>query len=454
MDYWKWKTDGTALDTDEVCLLTQHDVALYNNDVKTQWRKGKLTLTTHHLMYQDDTDPSSILQLLLELVRRAGRAPSSVSGFGPFSSPKIVVPLPQNNFVKLSFRAGGADVFFSALVNALDKKAWLQTSSSKLSQGAGGMVPSQPLSSTSRDRAGALPAGSSAAPQARVLPPVPRGVGIAGVQLASAQSAAMNETLKDVDDVMSKASSLVASIRILRERNVATAAAGATPGSEAATDRMKIESIESTLGLGTMVTRNSGDSSATQFHKDLALELHTWMTHERNAKLFNDVPVVPLIELFALYNKARVGDLVAPLDVLNACTYMTEKVPGSRYNLVTLSSGRKALVNKDDSLLLAKLTALLGPQLVSDKPSPVQDAWKTEQLKSGVTPLLQVPSASGLPSCAAALKSVSDVQLAERMQVSTEVAADILGSLEQKGYLCCGDTGFDCFVYYWNIFVF
>ncbi|KPA82726.1 hypothetical protein ABB37_02534 [Leptomonas pyrrhocoris] len=454
MNYWKWKTNGTALDAEEVCLLTQHGVALYNKDAKTQWSKGKLSLTTHHLMYQDEADSSSILQLPLELVRRAGQSPSTASGFGPFSSPKIIVPLPQNNYVKLSFRSGGADNFFSAFVNALEKKAWVQPSSSKLSQGASNEQPSTRPTPTAREGAGASGSGSSPAPQAAVLPSVPRGVGIAGVQQASAQSAAMNETLKDVDDVMNKASSLVANIRRLRERNEATAAAGAAPGSEMAVERTKIESIESTLGLGTMVTRGGSDSSESQFHKDLAQELHTWMTHERNAKLFNDTPVVPLIELFALYNKARGGDLVSPLDVLNACRYMTAKMSSSRYDLVTLSSGRKALVNKDDSLLLAKLAALLGPQLVNEQSSPLQDAWKQQQRRSGVTPLLHVPSAKRLPSSAGELRSVSDVQLAERMQVSTAVAADILGSLEQKGYLCCGDTGFDCFVYYWNIFVF
>jgi ESCRT-II complex subunit VPS36 len=450
MDYWKWKTSGTALEAEEVCLLTQHGVALYNKDVKTQWRKGKLSLTTHQLIYQDDTDPTNILQLPLELVRRAGQAPSTSSGFGPFSSPKVIIPLPEATYVKLSFRSGGADSFFSCLVKALEKKAWMQpaATSSKLPSTSGATRTKASINTTSGD----APAGPSMT--SKPLPPAPRSVGIAGVQQASAQSAAMNETLRDVDDVMNKASTLVANIRRLRERNEATAAAGAAAGSETAAERTKIESIESTLGLGTLVARNGKGSSESQFYKDLALELHTWMTHERNAKLFNDMPVVPLIELFALYNKARGGDLVSPLDVLNACTHMTEKMPGSRYDLVTLSSGRKALVNKDDSLLLAKLAAVLGPQLVSDKPSPVQEARKMQQQKGGVAPLVQVPTAKNLPSSAGDLKFVSDVQLAERMQVSTEVAADILNSLEQKGYLCCGDTGFDCFVYYWNIFVF
>lgn len=451
MDYWEWKTNGTTLSVDEVCVLTQHGVALYNKEAKTQWRKGKLSLTTHHLIYQDETDPTTILQLPLELVRRAGQAPSTANGFGPFSSPKVIVPLPRDTYVKLSFRSGGLDNFFAAFVKALEKKAWVRASSS--------MPPPQAATlgiANSDDGHGAPPARSSPAPQTTdVTPlPVPRGVGIAGVQQASTQSAAMRETLKDVDDVMNKASSLVANIRRLRERNEAAAAAGAAPGSETAAERMKIESIESTLGLGAMVTRNGNTASESQFHKDLALELHSWMTHERNAKLFNDMPVVPLIELFALYNKARGGDLVSPLDVLNACTYMTEKLPSSRYDLVTLSSGRKALVNKDDSLLLAKLTSMLGPQLISERPSPVQDAWAKQQQNSGTAPRLQVPSAKKLPSSAVELKAVSDIQLADRMQVSTEVAADILNSLEQKGYLCCGDTGFSCFVYYWNIFVF
>ncbi|AYU78172.1 hypothetical protein, conserved [Leishmania donovani] len=447
MDYWEWKTDGAGLEVDEVCITVQHGVTLYNKNEKTQRQNGKLSLTTHHLRYNDEADISTVLQLPLELVRRSGQAPSISSGFSPFSSAKIIVPLPQNAYVKLSFRSGGVDNFYAALVGALEKKAWLQTKTKAAASGGG-------------SSSGASPASATPVPSPSPSPPVPRGFGIAGVQQASAQSAAMSETLKDIDDVMNKASKLVNDIRRLRERSEAAAAAGSDAGSETAVERTTIESIESTLGLGAIVTRNHSNGSDSRFHRDLAVEMHTWMTHENNSKLFNDMPVVPLIELFALYNKARGGDLVSPLDVLHACTYMAAKMSGSCYDLVTLSSGRKALVNRDDSLLLAKLTTVLGPQLVNAKGSSVQDAWKKtsshrQQQRSGDTSsLVRVPTTSDFPKASRDLKSVSDVSLAEKMQVATEVAADILTLLMQKGYLCCVDTGFDCYVYTWNIFVF
>nr|CAJ2471234.1 unnamed protein product [Leishmania braziliensis] len=466
MDYWKLNTDGTGLEVDEVCILSQHGVTLYNGDEKTHRRNGKLALTTHQLRYNDEADVSTVLQLPLELVRRSGRAPSLSSGFGPFSSPKIVVPLPQNAYVKLSFRAGGVEKFYTAFVDALEKKAWLQAAAThSQAQPPQGAVVGKSLSTPASavngggSRSGASPGMTTAVPSTSPPPPVPRGVGIAGVQLASAQSAAMNETLKDIDDIMNKASTLVSNIRRLRERNEAAAVAGSNPGSETAVERTKIESIESTLGLGTMVTRYGTNCSDSRFHKDLAVELHAWMTHESNSRLFNDMPVVPLIELFALYNKARGGDLVSPLDVLNACKYMTTKVSGSCYDLVTLLSGRKALVNRNDSLLLAKLTTLLGPQLVNPSGSPVQDAWKktsphSQQCGEGASPLVRIATTSDFPKASRELKFVSDVSLAEKMQVATEVAADILALLLLKGFLCCVDTGFDCYVYTWNIFVF
>ncbi|KAG5480560.1 hypothetical protein LSCM1_06264 [Leishmania martiniquensis] len=468
MDYWKWKADGERLTADEVCVLVQHGVALYNGGEKTERQNGKLSLTTHHLRYKDDADASMVLQLSLELVRRSGQAPSLSSGFGPFSSAKIVVPLPQNTYVKLSFRCGGAGRFYAAFTDVLEKRAWLQTEANA----AAARSPAPPQRSAAEGTAftsstavangegsssAASPASTARAPSASPPPPVPRGVGIAGVQQASAQSAAMSETLKDIDDVMHKASALVNNIRRLRERN--EAAAGSDPGSETAVEQRKIESIESTLGLGTLVTRSSSNSSDSRFQEDLAVELHTWMTHESNSALFSGMPVVPLIELFALYNRARGGDLVSPLDVLNACTYMTTKMSGSCYDLVTLQSGRKALVSRNDSLLLAKLATLLGPRLVNAQGSPVQDAWRAtsshapQSSRIAASPV-HVPTTNEFPKASWELKSVSDVGLAEKMHVTTEVAADILSLLMLKGFLCCVDTGFGCYVYTWNIFVF
>ncbi|GET87961.1 hypothetical protein, conserved [Leishmania tarentolae] len=446
MDYWEWKTGETGLERDEVCITAQHGVALYDRDEKTQWRSGKVTLTTHHLRYIDEANISTVLQLPLELVRRSGQAPRISSGFGPFSSAKVVVPLPRDAYVKLSFRSGGVDHFYAAFVGALEKAAWVQTKAANETQSGGG------------SSSGVSPTATTAVPSPSPALFAPRGFGIAGVQQASAQSAAMSETLKDIEDVMNKASTLVNNIRRLRERSEAAAAAGSDPGSETDVERTKIESIESTLGLGTIVTRNSSNSSDSRFLKDLAGEMHAWLTHGSNSKVFNDMPVIPLIELFALYNKARGGDLVSPLDVLNVCTYMTTKMSGSFYDLVTLPSGRKALVNRDDSLLLAKLTTVLGPQLVNAKGSPVQDAWKTsphpQQPNGAVSPLVRVPTTNDFPQSSRELKSVSDVCLAEKMQVSTEMAADMLALLMQKDFLCCVDTGFDCYVYTWNIFVF
>lgn len=79
------------------------------------------------------------------------------------------------------------------------------------------------------------------------------------------------------------------------------------------------------------------------------------MTHARNAQLFAEMAIIPLIELFALYNKARSGDLVSPDDVLTACKVMSGRA-NSLYTLQTLASGRKTLVHKDNSFMLLKLS--------------------------------------------------------------------------------------------------
>lgn len=467
MDRWSWRTNGTRLEGDEVLILSQHNIGLYDGDKKTEWKKGKVMLTTHHIIYQDDNDTSAVLQVALEIVRKAGKPPTTSGGFGAFSSPKIILPLSQSQYVKLSFRDGGITKFYDQLIAALEAKAWTRTvavkgSSAEPSNNTGAAGPSRSAGATAATTTTQASAPSlSAAKTTQVVapssllssspPPVPRGVGIAGVVQASAEAAVVPSTLQDIDDVMNKASSLVVGIRRLRERNEAAARSGSGNADDTAAEMVLIESIESTLGLGTVVTRSEGEK---QFHKDLAMELHAWMTHERNARLFNEMPVVPLIELFALYNRARGGDLVSPADVLQACKHMTTQLPQNRYSLTTLSSGRKALVAKDDSLLLSKLEAVMGPQLLNPAGSKVQAALQKNQSSSGERPLKSIATSTELPRSGWAMKSISDVQLADQLHVAVPVAGDLLKEMEMKSYLCCADTGFDCHVYYWNVFVF
>lgn len=97
-------------------------------------------------------------------------------------------------------------------------------------------------------------------------------LGIAGVMYAAQQNAQLTDTLASIDDVMSKASAIVNSVRLLKKKQQANANSNNDNESEA--DKLALESIEETLGLGTLVTRSDKSkysysaSSPSSFSRD------------------------------------------------------------------------------------------------------------------------------------------------------------------------------------------
>lgn len=451
MDYWSWHTNKSLLEPEEVMIHSQTGASLYDGEKKTQWKKGKIMLSTHRLLYREITattaatnsaQGSTTLQLSLADLTRSGERPSTTAGFA-FSSDKVILPLPGGQYTRVSFRSGGMKEFFEELVKALAAKAWMRE------------APSTTTTATSPSAAAARDTQRSTTTSV---------IGIAGVMRQSEEKGQMQEAFQDIDDVMAKASALVSNIRQLKERAAASDRTGA--GTSTAEERTAIESIEETLGLGTMVTTtssttagsghgiigisSSSSSSAAskggkKFHLELATELHAWMTHPRSDKLFGEMPFVPLIELFSVYNRARSGELVSPDDLLQACKAMARQ-GYSVYTLEEFSSGRMALAHKDDSIVLAKLIALMGPML-----APSDPRFKAVcRIPAHGVKTLQTTSV--LPRTAVQLRSVNEVQLANSLRVAIPVAKDVLDNLTLQGYLCSCDAGYGCSVYYWNVF--
>ncbi|ORC92457.1 uncharacterized protein TM35_000032100 [Trypanosoma theileri] len=450
MNYWEWHTMANMLESDEVVISSQVGVGIYEGERRTEWEEGKLIVSTHHIFFQTSDNNAQLLRLPLETIVRSGHDVYSKGRFA-FSHAKIIVPLPGDNiYVKFSFRKGGMEEFFEALRKALREKWWLQKSkinkpSSSLSSSP--LPPTiQTTSSITTKPGSSIPSTNNVKkveskeeqPQEPVFSITDK-AGIAGLIRATGENAQLSETLKDIDDVMNNASALVASIRYLRQKQ------NVSEGNTEGEDDTAIESIEATLGLGTLVRAPTSGITHSQFHKELALEMHTWMTHPKNEHIFGGMPLVPLIELFSLYNKARGGtDLVSPGDVLTACRAM-EKQSYSQYTLKQLSSGRLALQHKDISLVLEKLVPLLGPQLCNPK-----EKQKRENEKSNIN----ISTTTVFPDSWMALKSVNELQFAAKLHVARSVALDLLQELELHGYLCRSGGNYGCIAFHWNIFVF
>ncbi|CCW64679.1 unnamed protein product [Phytomonas sp. EM1] len=456
MDHWLWSAEDFSLDSskDEVFVTSVDGIGLYDGSKKTDWPEGKVLLSSHRLLFQpkhgvgkrDGKIP--FLELDLESVRKSGVLPTMRKGL-VFASDKVVLHLPEGKFVQLAFRSGGMSNFFTQLISVLDKELWRNPQQrSNLSKS---VVTHQPVvPHVTADR----PVKNSHCMSR--LPPA-KHIGIAGVMQVTSGGATLQETFNDIDDVMAKASSLVHSIKRLKERSAIDS--GSRQGGQNEEDMMAIESIESTLGLGTMVQvgdkqRKNHSNQQRHFHKELAGELHAWLVHPKNERLFGGMPLLPLIELFSMYNRARSGDLVSPEDVLMACREINKWESGALYRLETLPSGCVALIHNNPFIAMAKLPKIIGPMLIATHKTNLKapDDAITEDTKAQLT--RKIETTKTFPRSSVELKSINDIQLASLLHISEAVAHDILYKLTMQGYLCLCDHGFGCSIYYWNIFVF
>lgn len=415
---------------DEVLICSQDGVALYSENTKTKWEDCFLFLSSHFLYYYANKG-KEILAQSLEGIFDADNAPIAEKGF-LFRSDKIIVHLPSCRYIKFSFRKGGMETFFNQLISMLEKRLW-RPSSTSISSVA---VPQRKERATSASN---LLAGSACSVGAGTL----GAMGIAGIMEDSKEKRKMSATIVEINDVMEKASILVETIRQMK----LSASSGIGPS----VDSTAIESIEATLGMGTVVQKGSQDRS--QFYEALAIELQSWMIHEKNKHIFSRVHLVPLTELYALYNKARRGSLVSPDDLLGACKALNKASIEAKYQLTTLSSGMKALLCNDDSILLNQLLPVLGPRYTGPREEKIfSQCRKDSEASSRCTPRHTIPTTESIPR-AEQLKSINDAKAASLFQVSIPVARDLLMHLEARGFLCHADGGFGLCVFYWNIFV-
>lgn len=467
MRLWKLHQHSALESKEEVLVTSQSDVGLYDRNEKTAYNKGKITLTTHHLYYTDDVSGER-WKLPLETIDLADSKPIVEKGF-LLRSDKIVVYLPFSEFVKIAFRKGGTESFYNSLIRMLEQQHWEGTSGSKpLPLAPSAVQPS--TSSLSPSKADVLP--SSEEKKSLSFNSGLRQLGIAGVMEGSKESTKMVEKFTDIDDVMHRTSSLVENIQRLK-RNASSAEFGG------GADLTAIESIETTLGLESMAQKSKagGMSSEMRFSHALAVELHTWMTHDKNANFFSLMYLIPLVELFALFNKARSENLISPSDLLKATRVLSIAVPRPMYSLHQLSSGQMALMHVDDSILLSQLVAVLGPRYTGPYEASIMEASRTEErnkanqerqghrnsdqkkscneahTSSGVQGKYIIPLSSVFPK-REQLKSVNEARLASLLHVSIYASRDILFHLEKKGFLCHVDAGFGARIFYWNIFVF
>lgn len=298
--------------------------------------------------------------------------------------------------VKISFRGGGEKIFYERLKGSMAQRKWLL-------QGA----PPVPKHHRTGDE------GSDGARVAAADSPVTKkGVGIAGLEQRGLDMRKNNEVMigtafEDLDALMASAKEIVA----LAE----TFARQANGSSGAATSETTALLAESAFQLGLVTTKDivGGSSSEALYLSELARTLAEFLTDDARGVLKKAGGIVNLVDLWAMFNRARGGvELVSPMDLEKAARMWEDlKLP---VRLRTFKSGVMVVQGRDrtDETTIAAIRSWMADlhQFPPEKDVP----WDWYEFGRGVTAR----------------------DAAERFGWSIGVAEEELEMAEERGVLC------------------
>ncbi|KAG7116576.1 Vacuolar protein-sorting-associated protein 36 like [Verticillium longisporum] len=298
--------------------------------------------------------------------------------------------------VKISFRGGGEKIFHERLKNSIAQRKWLL-------QGAP-PVPRSGRASSENGAHGQSPSGSG--------PERKKGVGIAGLEQRGLDMRKNNEVMigsafEDLDALMASAKEIVA----LAERF----ARQANGGSGAAASEANALLAESASQLGLITTKDivSGSSSEKLYLSELARNLAEFLTDDARGVLKKAGGVLSLVDLWAMFNRARGGvELVSPMDFEKAAQmWESLKLP---VRLRTFKSGVMVVQSSDrtDETTIKALKSWLAD--LHEFPPEREVAWDWRMFGRGVTAR----------------------DAAERFGWSIGVAEEELEMAEERGVLC------------------
>lgn len=300
--------------------------------------------------------------------------------------------------VKVSFRGGGGGdrIFHERLKGAITQRKWLL-------QGAPPVPGSNPLAMDAASGAGG--AGGAARDQQRK-----KTVGIAGLEQRGLEMRRNNELVigsafEDLEALMASAKEIVALAESFsRQAN----GGGASSSSETS-------ALASQLGLVTTkdIVGGGGGSNESLYLSELSRNLAEFLTDDARAVLRRAGGIISLVDLWAIFNRARGGvELVSPMDFERAARLWEElKLP---VRLRTFKSGVMVVQGRDRTDETT-IKALLGwMQDLHGVPPEREVPWDWQEFGRGVT----------------------SRDVAERFGWSIGVAEEELEMAEERGVLC------------------
>lgn len=278
---------------------------------------GIAFLTSHRLIWLDAAVlPSPGRSCSLQLARAMVASAVPLKMFGSRTRRHriacrrgVLAPDDPGGEMRLAFRGEAPDAFARTLDEALARRAWLADAEPRNSR-----PPPPPPRNTrglapSADQARAAAAASSAAARASASR-----AGVSGALLrqredAAARDAALGEAFTDMTALMHMAKDMVRlaehiaekTSRRDRDRGGGDAAAG------------EVDAAMLSMGIASPVTR---ESAGALYHQQLSRQLGDWLAPVLDAR----GGILPLPEVFCLFNRARGAELISPEDLLKAAS--------------------------------------------------------------------------------------------------------------------------------------
>jgi ESCRT-II complex subunit VPS36 len=295
--------------------------------------------------------------------------------------------------IKISFRDGGEKIFYERLKGAITQRKWLL-------QGA----PPIPKSSRTIDENGAIVRSSG------ITPDRMKSVGIAALEQRGLDRRKNNEVMigsafEDLEALMASAKEIVA---------LAESFARQVNGGSASTEANALLA-ESASQLGLVTTKDivGGGGSESLYLSELSRNLAEFLTDDARGVLKRAGGIISLVDLWAMFNRARGGvELVSPMDFEKAARmWETLKLP---VRLRTFKSGVMVIQSRDrtDETTIKALLSWLRD--LHEFPPDREVAWDWHAFGRGVT--------------------AQDA--AERFGWSLGVAEEELDMAEERGVLC------------------
>ncbi|KAH8839119.1 hypothetical protein MCOR27_007448 [Pyricularia oryzae] len=220
---------------------------------------------------------------------------------GPFLTPVGNLPGVENpESVKLSFRGGGEKIFYERLKGSMAQRKWLLQDAPPIPRSLGG--------GTADPEGGSSGRGT---PNERVKTAGIAGLEKRGIDLRKNNELVIGSAFEDLEALMASAKDIVA----LAESFARQANSG---GASSEANAILAESATQ-LGLVTTKDTVGGSSSESLYISELARNLAEFLTDDARGVLRKAGGIISLVDLWAMFNRARGGvELVSPMDLEKA----------------------------------------------------------------------------------------------------------------------------------------